>query len=72
MAATKEALHKIQPNSAISIMIGPEGGFDATEIARVEPDMDVISLGSRILRTDTAAITAMSMVMLACSMQESD
>ena len=72
MVATKEALHKIQSNSAISIMIGPEGGFDATEIARVEPDMDVISLGSRILRTDTAAITAMSMVMLACSMQESD
>jgi 16S rRNA (uracil1498-N3)-methyltransferase len=66
MTATYQALQKIKDANSISIMIGPEGGFAAEEIAMVEDSMEVISLGSRILRTDTAAITAMSMVMLAC------
>ncbi len=64
MAATREALSKVKDANSISIMIGPEGGFADEEIAMVENEMDIISLGSRILRTDTAAITAMSMVML--------
>ena len=64
MATTRDALLKVKDVNSISIMIGPEGGFADEEIAMVEKDMDIISLGSRILRTDTAAITAMSMVML--------
>lgn len=50
-------------------MIGPEGGFAKEEIDAVKDCMQVVSLGSRILRTDTAAITTMSMVMLATEMQ---
>lgn len=68
MRATEEGLKKVKDAESISIMIGPEGGFAEEEIAMVEKEMDVISLGSRILRTDTAAITAMSMVMLACEL----
>ena len=66
MAATRQALTKVKDATSISIIIGPEGGFATEEIAMVQDTMDVISLGSRILRTDTAAITAMSMVMLEC------
>lgn len=69
MEATKRALAQIADATSISIMIGPEGGFADEEIEAVREDMDVISLGRRILRTDTAAITAMSMVMLAIEMQ---
>ena len=69
MEATKRVLTKMADASSISIMIGPEGGFADEEIEAVREDMDVISLGSRILRTDTAAITTMSMVMLAIEMQ---
>lgn len=69
MEATKRVLTKMADATSISIMIGPEGGFADEEIEAVREDMDVISLGSRILRTDTAAITTMSMVMLAIEMQ---
>lgn len=67
MADTKNAFDKIAPGSSISIIIGPEGGFDTSEITACE-DMDIISLGSRILRTDTAAITATALVMSACEL----
>ena len=67
MAATAEAVAKIAPGKSVSIFIGPEGGFAEEEIrAARDLGMDVISLGRRILRTDTAAIAAMTMVMLAC------
>ena len=64
MEATREALDKLQPGKSISILIGPEGGFSEQEIEAARQTMDVISLGKRILRTDTAACCAMSMVML--------
>ncbi len=38
----------------ISVMIGPEGGFSEEEIEMVREEMEVLSLGKRILRTDTA------------------
>ena len=69
MEATKRVLAQMTDAASISIMIGPEGGFAEEEIEAVREDMNVISLGSRILRTDTAAITTMSMVMLAIEMQ---
>lgn len=64
MEATKEALGQIQAGESVSIMIGPEGGFAPEEIEAVRGQMQIISLGRRILRTDTAAVTAMSLVML--------
>lgn len=70
MRATAEALSSIHPGDRISVIIGPEGGFSDEEIAMVRKDMQVISLGRRILRTDTAAITAMSMLMLHLEMKE--
>lgn len=64
MEATVQTLKKVREGASISVLIGPEGGFSDEEIAAVREDMEVISLGKRILRTDTAAICTMSMLML--------
>lgn len=69
MAATEEAFKSIKPGDSISVMIGPEGGFSEEEIAMVRKEMQVISLGKRILRTDTAGIAIMSMLMLELEME---
>ena len=72
MKATKESLLKITTDKSVSIIVGPEGGFAPEEIEIARETMDVISLGKRILRTDTAAITAMSLVMLQSELAEAD
>lgn len=65
MAATKEVLSKIKSGMSIGILIGPEGGFAEKEIELAkEIGGEIISLGSRILRTETAAVAALSMCML--------
>lgn len=64
MCATKEALSKIKSGMTVGIIIGPEGGFSEKEITAAKEIGDIISLGKRILRTETAAITAVSMCML--------
>ncbi len=64
MEATREAFRELVPGKSVSIIIGPEGGFAPEEIEAARADMQVISLGRRILRTDTAAVCALSMVML--------
>ena len=69
MIATKEALEKITHGSSIGILIGPEGGFESKEVsAAMEAGGLPISLGSRILRTETAAMTAIGMCMLHAEM----
>ncbi len=63
-AQALESLRTIKQGQSISVLIGPEGGFCEEEIDAVRQQMQVLSLGKRILRTDTAAITAMSVLML--------
>jgi len=48
-----------------AILVGPEGGFDESERAaiRANPAARPISLGPRILRAETAALTAISVWM---------
>ena len=65
MEATSEALAKIQHGMSVGILVGPEGGFDPREIEQArEIGADIISLGKRILRAETAAVTAVGMGML--------
>ena len=47
---------------AWAVLIGPEGGFDPDERAllRARPDVVAVSLGERILRADTAALSALA------------
>ncbi len=63
MAKTKELLENIEPGQSIAIFIGPEGGFAEEEIEHVKDYMSVISLGKRILRTETAGMTMLSILM---------
>ena len=54
---------------SVGILIGPEGGFELNEIdAATEAGGITVSLGKRILRTETAAITAVGMCMLYAEM----
>ena len=70
MAATREALSRIKPPMSVGILIGPEGGFDEKEVELArEAGAVVISLGKRILRAETAAVTAVGMGMLYVEMQ---
>lgn len=70
MAATKAALTQIKSGMNIGIIIGPEGGFEQKEIDMArELGGKIISLGSRILRTETAAITTVAMCMLYSEME---
>ena len=65
MEGTKTALSEIKSGMSVGILIGPEGGFDEKEVELAfENGGKVVSLGKRILRTETAAITSVSMCML--------
>jgi 16S rRNA (uracil1498-N3)-methyltransferase len=53
-----------EPPATVSLFIGPEGGFGADEIALArEADCVPVSLGPRILRSETAGIVAAALVM---------
>ena len=63
MEGTRKILESIEPGESIAILIGPEGGIDEAEVemamkAKVEP----ITLGKRILRTETAGMTVLSIL----------
>lgn len=62
MEKTIHAMETIKLGQSVAIFIGPEGGFSEEEIAMVKDKMQLISLGKRILRTETAAIFALAVV----------
>lgn len=48
----------------IAVIVGPEGGLSADEVLMLKDEgAKVVSLGSRILRTETAPIAALSMIL---------
>ena len=50
--------------STISIVTGPEGGFEACEVRAAEQQgLQTVSLGHRILRSETAPIAALAAIM---------
>ena len=64
MDKTKKLLAAIQPGQAIGIFIGPEGGFEKAEVSEaLEKGAEAVTLGRRILRTETAGITTLSVLM---------
>ena len=65
MTTTLETLKLIKSDMKIALFIGPEGGFDQKEIDDlINCGAKIVSLGKRILRTETASLTALSMIML--------
>ena len=65
MDAVRSLFAQAKPGMRIGILIGPEGGFEPSEVdAAVEAGWKVLSLGRRILRTETAGMTVMANLML--------
>ncbi|MBR2337222.1 MAG: 16S rRNA (uracil(1498)-N(3))-methyltransferase [Clostridia bacterium] len=65
MTDTANALKQIKAGMKVGVIIGPEGGFEESEIQKAEElNGKAISLGKRILRTETAAIATITMLML--------
>lgn len=62
MEATREIIGHITPGQSIGIFIGPEGGFSEEEITGLPDEMHRISLGRRILRTETAGLATLAML----------
>lgn len=62
MKATKEALSQIRSGMRVGFFIGPEGGFEEKEVQKAMQKAVPISLGSRILRTETAPLMLLSVL----------
>ncbi len=64
MKETKRMIDGLKPGEDIAVFIGPEGGFEEAEIKEaVESGIVPITLGRRILRTETAGMTVLSWIM---------
>lgn len=64
MEGTKKLIEAIKPGESVAIFIGPEGGFEEEEIqSAIAQGMKPITLGKRILRTETAGMTVMAWIM---------
>lgn len=61
MEDTKKELSKIAPGEEVAVFIGPEGGFSEEEVSLAREAGGIpITLGKRILRTETAGMTFLS------------
>ena len=64
MNKTKEIIGNLKAGQDIAIFIGPEGGFDEKEVElALNNGIEPITLGKRILRTETAGFTVLSWIM---------
>lgn len=64
MEATRQLIDAIVPGQSIAVFIGPEGGFAPEEVEfAMERGFRPVTLGKRILRTETAGLTMLSILM---------
>ena len=64
MEVTREVIRQIKSGQSVGIFIGPEGGFEPEEVdAAVSMGAKVITLGRRILRTETAGLAMLAVLM---------
>lgn len=64
MDKTREILKAVRPGQSVGIFIGPEGGFEESEVEQaLERGAQAITLGRRILRTETAGMCVLSALM---------
>lgn len=60
---TRRILSGIQPGQKVAVFIGPEGGFDEKEVEEAKKaGFQVLTLGRRILRTETAGMMLLSVL----------
>ena len=64
MEKTREILKGIQPGEEVAVFIGPEGGFEEAEIEEaMKAQIVPVTLGRRILRTETAGMTVLAFLL---------
>lgn len=65
MGETREIIGQIKKGQSVGIFIGPEGGFEEAEVelAVEKANAKAVTLGKRILRTETAGLTVLSILM---------
>lgn len=64
MQETKGVIRGIKSGQSVGMFIGPEGGFEAEEVsAAVEAGAVPVTLGRRILRTETAGLAMLAVLM---------
>lgn len=64
MERTREVICALRAGQSIALFIGPEGGFDEQEIELAcRQGIIPLTLGKRILRTETASLTMLSWIM---------
>lgn len=64
MEGTRRMVESIRPGQSVGILIGPEGGFEKNEVeAAKEAGFFPVTLGKRILRTETAGLAVLSVLM---------
>lgn len=62
---TKDILNSLDGKNNIAVFIGPEGGFEEAEVKKsTDSGFEVITLGKRILRTETAGLALLSNIMI--------
>ena len=62
----RAAVEKASPFRTAALLTGPEGGFEPEEIAQAaQAGLSICTLGSRILRCETAPLCALSALMYA-------
>ncbi len=63
MGRTKEVLGSIKPGQSLAVFIGPEGGFEEEEVRQAQEAGAIpITLGGRILRTETAGMALLAVL----------
>ena len=63
MDKTRALIDGIRPGQSVAVFIGPEGGFEQEEISlAAENGIEAITLGRRILRTETAGLAVLSWI----------
>ena len=61
---TMEEAARLPEGARIGVFIGPEGGFSKEEVEEaMQAEAKIITLGNRILRTETAGLTTLSILM---------
>ncbi len=64
MSRTRSLIQSIQPGQSVAVFIGPEGGFEEAEIeAAKNAGILPVTLGKRILRTETAGMAVLAWIM---------
>ena len=64
MEETKQFIDAIQPGQSVGVFIGPEGGFEREEVEfAIQKGARPITLGKRILRTETAGLAVLAVLM---------